>query len=83
VARRDLYRDLTFPDHFGFANDSVLLIDKDRYLVITEFDIKSYTEVWKDIHRFDEEDFARINTCRNIDKIYENGEFRAYFVHKE
>ena len=80
--RRDLYRDLIFPDHFGFGRDNILPIDEDRYLVITEFDFKTHTEVLKDLDKFSKEDFIKVNYCTNVDKIYENGEFRTYFVHK-
>lgn len=69
--------------HFGFTEKNVFPIDEDKYLVIAEIEIKSYTEIWKDIDRFRKEDFIKINFCTNVDKIYENGEFRSYFVHKD
>lgn len=74
---------LAIPDHFGFNEDNILPIDEDRYLVITEFDVRVFTEIWKDIGRFGEEDFIKIDLCTNVDKVYENGEFRSYFVHKD
>ncbi len=74
-------RDLSFPDHFGFSEHEIFPIDETRYLVITEYDIQAYTEVWKDIHRFTKEDFTKIDRCKNTDKIYENGEFQSYLVY--
>lgn len=72
-----------FPDHFGFSNDTQILeSDKNKYLVITGFDIQAYTEVWKSLHRFMEDDFARLNYSENIDSIYQNGYFLAYYIHK-
>ncbi len=80
--RKDLIGSLSLPDHFGFNEKNVFPIDKDRYLIITEFDVKGYTEIWKDIDRFKIENFIKIDYCINVDKIYENGEFRSYFVHE-
>jgi len=79
---RNLSRDLIIPNHFGFSNDSIFPIDKSRYLVITAYDIKAYTEVWKNQHIFEKEDFAKINLCRNSNRVYENGEFQTYLVYK-
>lgn len=79
LERRDLaHRDLIFPDHFGAQNDSILPIDEERYLVITEYDKQAYTIIWKDIHRFNQTDFAKLDTYINTDNIYENGGFQAY-----
>ena len=82
IQRRDLSRDWIVPYHFGFTDDDTFPIDEDRYLVITEYDIEAYTKVWKDIDKFEKQDFTKIDFCTNVDKIYENGEFRSYFVHK-
>jgi len=80
--RSDINRDLVIPYHFGFTEKNVFPIDKDTYLLITEFDVTSYTEVWKDMDKFGKEDFIKVDFCTNVDKLYENGEFRSYFVHK-
>ncbi len=85
LERKDLDRlrqGLYLPDHFGFTEDNLFPIDEDKYLVITEFDIRGFTEVWKDVDRFGKEDFIKVDFCTNVDKIYENGEFRSYLVHK-
>lgn len=79
--RNDLHGALGLTEHFGFTEKDVFPIDKDRYLVITEFDVQAYTKVWKDIDTFRKEDFIKVDFCTNVDKIYESGEFRIYFVH--
>jgi len=80
--RKDLRKGIAFPDHFGNHKDNVLPINIDRYAVITEYDIKAYTEVWTYINRFDKEDFIKFDFFSNVYKIYENGEVRNYLVHK-
>ncbi len=74
-------------DHFGLENITIVSptfpIDEDRYLVITEYDVKAFTELWKDMDRFEKEDFIKVDFCNNVDKIYENGEFRSYVVYKD
>ena len=50
IQRQDLYNALDPTPHFGFTNNEIFPIDEDRYLVITENDIKPYImELWKDI----------------------------------
>ncbi len=83
VERNDLRRDLIFPDHFGFTEDNLFPIDEDRYLVITKFDVMGLTEVLRDLDRFGKEDFIKVDFCVNVDKIYENGEFRSYLVYTD
>jgi len=82
--RSDLYSDWDTPVHFGFNDDRIFPIDEYRYLAITEYDMKPYImELWIVFEPpFYREDFIKINYCINVDKIYENGEFRTYFIHK-
>jgi len=80
--RTDLYRDLDLPDHFGFKGNNIFPIDNNRYLMITTFDIKSYTEIWEQIHRFEKADFDEVNYCTNVMKLYENGDCRFYLINK-
>ena len=83
LQRQDLSRRI-LPDHFGGIYNKTFPIDEDRYLVITEFDMNpSIMKQWKDFDpAFVKEDFIKITSCTNVDKIYENGEFRSYLVHK-
>jgi len=79
LERKDLYRDFNMPNHFGVSNETIP-INKDRYMVITEYDVKSYTEVWKDIHKFEKEDFVKINYFKNVNKIYDSKEVNFYLI---
>jgi len=83
LGRNDLRPALEIPYHFGFGKDNIFPIDEDRYLVIMEFDLEAYTKVWKDLDKFRKEDFIKVDYCTNVYKIYENGEFRSYFVHED
>lgn len=80
--RNDLYRDIVLPDHFGFSNNDTFPIDKDRYLVITKYDIQSYTEVWEDVNRFEEQDFINMELLKNVDNIYDSKEVLFYLIRK-
>ncbi|WP_440945534.1 hypothetical protein ACSAZL_15615 [Methanosarcina sp. T3] len=82
VLRKDLKRDFTLPDHFGFTDqfDGQFPIDKDRYLVLSPYDEEAYTNIWKDTYRFKKEDFEKVNECKNTFKIYENGGFKTYLI---
>lgn len=80
--RWDMIRDLILPDHFGINNQNLLPMDAERYLVITDFDVRAYAEVWENIHRFNRDDFYKVDLCTNVDKIYENSELRSYLVHQ-
>lgn len=85
-SRTDLYQDLILDDHFGISTDLgnslIFPIDKDRYLVITKYDVQTYTVVWKEINRFSKQDFNKISLCRNVDKIYSNEAIVINFIHK-
>lgn len=83
--RLDLFRDFSFPDHFGY-NDSnnkyiSIPIDKSRYFIVTPFDIGAYAELWENVDRFTKKDFARLNLFGNINKIYDSG-IQIYIIFK-
>ncbi|MEW5748772.1 MAG: hypothetical protein AB1793_08345 [Candidatus Thermoplasmatota archaeon] len=82
-ARPDLQRNFIVPDHFGFSNlgESVLQFDRDRYLLVTQYDITAYTEVWTTRDRFVADDFYALENCTNAASIYSNGEFDLYYVY--
>jgi hypothetical protein len=81
--RDDLYEDIpSLPDHFNLSDNKMFFIDRDRYLVITKFDIVAYTEIWKDIHRFEKQDFINMERLENVDKIYDSGEVLFYLIRK-
>jgi hypothetical protein len=81
-SRADIRSCFAIPDHFGIEHECRFPIDKNIYLTITDFDIRSYTEVWKDIDRYTKEDFYKLNLCDNADKIYENGELRNFLIYE-
>lgn len=82
VLRNDLNRNLLLPDHFGFTSqfDNQFPIDRDRYLVLSPYDEEAYTNVWKDVGRFQIEDFKKVDDCKNVLEIFENGGFKTYLI---
>lgn len=78
----DLRINYNVPDHLGIKNKLIFPIDTSSYLSITDYDIRSYTELWKDIDRYAKEDFYKLNLCDNVDKIYENGELRNFLIYE-
>lgn len=87
TTRKDLIYRGNLDDHFGIpnnysTNNLTFPIKKDEYLVITNYDIQAYTNIWKIINRYNKEDFAKINSCKNIDKIYSNEAVTINLIHK-
>lgn len=82
--RSDIYKwsEYQIPDHFGYSTHWFLsesLLD-DRYLVLTEFDKKIYTTVYKAVGRFDEEDFILLKSDKSVYYLYSNGECEVYYI---
>lgn len=73
------------PDHFDLAND----VDTNEtnghnwststYIAITEFDRVIYSTVWKDVGRFDDEDFDRLEWSMSAEKLYSNSGTDVFF----
>jgi len=80
--RMDLKRDDALPDHFGFTTqfDNRFPSIKDEYLVLSPYDEEAYTNIWRDVQRFNVEDLNKIDECRNTLKIFEDGGFKAYLI---
>lgn len=83
--RHDLYSNLYLSPLIRLIENETFPIDEERYMILTEFDLKPYSMgLWKDFKpKLEIEDFTKINSCTNVDKIYENGEFTSYFIHKD
>jgi len=81
--RLDLKRDFQFQNHFGISNDLVIPVDRDRYFIVSKYDIQAYAYVWKDLNKYSHDDFTKIDICRNVDKIYSNKEFSIYLLRKK
>ncbi len=82
LKRDDLYRDFVLPSHFGSSNNDKFTIDKSRYMVITKYDIQSYTDVWKDANIYDEQDFNNMKQFKNVYSIYDSKEVLLYLIRK-
>jgi hypothetical protein len=70
------------PDHFGYG-DYVTLgeqYSEDTYATITGFDTVIYDTVWKEVRRFSQSDFARLQEDSTVVKVYANGELDVYLI---
>jgi hypothetical protein len=69
-----------FEDHFG---DGLLgsQLEEPTYAVFNKHDRLIYETVWKTVGRFRTEDFNKLTEDNTVSKIYDNGEFDAYYVY--
>ena len=72
ISRPDLdaYR---APDHFDNLSH-----DKNTYLIVSNFDIFIYADLWNIVNRINKSDFKNLNSIINVNKIYLNGEYFVY-----
>jgi len=81
--RTDIRSTSKIPDHFNYTVNNKLgkSYIKDYYAVITEFDKQMYDTVWKDVGRFNKEDFEKLETDSSVDKLYSNGGDIVWYIH--
>ncbi|MBT9146917.1 MAG: hypothetical protein DDT32_00664 [Syntrophomonadaceae bacterium] len=79
---RGYYYSEKVPDHFGYPNRRSLgeSFSQDRYMVITKLDRMVFTTVWKEVGRFNDSDFEKLELDTTVDKLYSNGELDVYFI---
>ncbi len=71
------------PPHFGYDGSETLAysFDSSRYIVITQFDIVTFTKLWPDVEqRVNSADFNRLNFDPAVSKVYYNGELEIWRV---
>jgi len=70
------------PDHFGYdKNETVgLLFNKNKYLVIGNYDKIVYSKLYPDANKFNLSDFEKLETDRAVNSIYSNNEFNVYLI---
>ncbi|MCM1567407.1 MAG: hypothetical protein NC238_15985 [Dehalobacter sp.] len=79
--RKDLQKDFIISDHFGINQSTdIYPSESNKYLIISRFDYIAYAVIYKDINRFNEDDFRKIDNCININKIYNNGEVKINYI---
>jgi hypothetical protein len=76
------HRPIPVPDHFNYQRYQTLgeSFSENGYLVISEFDKLLYQHAWKQVGRFKQEDFERLEQDPTADKLYNNGEFNVWHV---
>jgi hypothetical protein len=81
--RIDISKNITqLPDHFGYSayNNLGMQFSKDTYAVITIYDRTIYSTVWKQVGRFNNSDFAKLEEDSTVNKIYANNEMDIYYI---
>lgn len=51
-----------------------------KYIVLSKFDLLLYTEVWAATHRFETDDFERLENNTFLNEIYSNNEFGIFLA---
>ena len=69
-------------DHFGYGDYATLGEQylEDTYLAIPASDTIIYDTVWKEVGRFSQDDFARLQEDSTVVKLYANGESDVYLI---
>jgi len=80
--RRDIKRS-SISAHFNIDDDCTLVTDDDCYLSISEFDVSAYTILWKNIGKYDSNDIIRLTSSSNVFEIFDNNQYRVYYVSKK
>jgi len=80
--RADMWA-LHFPDHFAYDRYDTLgeQYTEDKYTAITKFDRILYVTVWKEVGRWSDSDFERLENDPSVDKLYSNNGLDVYYVH--
>ncbi|HII98438.1 MAG TPA: hypothetical protein HA272_04055 [Methanoregula sp.] len=70
------------PNHFNYDNTENLgsVYRDPRYLVICRLDRIVYTTVYKDVGRFDDKDFVRLEGDNTVNKLYNNGDTAVILI---
>jgi len=80
LKRNDLYGDFILPKHFGINESNYFDSKNNTYLIISKYVVEAYTVVWKELNKFNEKDFANIESTEIIDKIYTNEDLIIYYI---
>jgi hypothetical protein len=80
--RADLPEYPQLENHFGYDNSTTIAeqYDGDRYVCITRTDRVVYQTVWKNLGRWVDADFRKLEQDPTVDRIYSNGATDILFV---
>lgn len=80
LSRDDLWRTDPVPNHFGFTSGNIYPIQRSSYLVLSTYIVRAHIDVWVSAGAFDAGDFARLELCENVIRIYDNSDFVSYYI---
>jgi hypothetical protein len=66
--------------HFSQINNWRYTTNETTYIIVTQYDITAYTEVWSDVNKFDVNDFNAFNHFENTNLVYDNTGFSCNLV---
>ncbi|MHB1041648.1 MAG: hypothetical protein ACYC0Q_02290 [Eubacteriales bacterium] len=81
--RKDINRYIPqIPDHFGYYEYNTLgdQYSEDKYITISQMDRLTYVTVWRQVGRFNESDFVRLEGDPTVNELYSNGELDVCYV---
>ncbi|MBN1600771.1 MAG: hypothetical protein JW915_04135 [Chitinispirillaceae bacterium] len=69
-------------DNFGYTAQLVIgsRFTASRYLVVTDYDKIAYTSIWKEVGRFNENDFNVIENDPIVCRVYSNSGMNVYYI---
>lgn len=83
--RLDVSLDWQLETHFGYDNFTTMgeQYEGDIYVNINRLDKLAYQTVWRDLGRFNDADFERLEGDPTVDRIYSNGEMEVIFINQK
>lgn len=74
-------RNYVFPDHFNYTTDYGNSFSRNTYLLTEENNIVYiYKYLYPQLHRFDANDFNRLENDSSVNKIYDDGEIQNWLI---
>lgn len=80
--RTDVTYDTQFLDHFGYERYSTVgeQIAGDMYATVHQYDKVVYQTVWRNVGRFNDPDFERLEQDPTVARIYSNGGMDCLYI---
>lgn len=82
IKRDDYISNAKLVDHFGYADFNKIGLEyiQNQYLVISTHDKVVYSTVWKEVGRYNDDDFVHLGEDASVNSLYSNGEMKIYYI---
>ncbi len=76
------------PDHFNYYSENITFFGENynskKLLYLSKYSEQLYTVgAWKEVGRFNSNEFTRLESDKSADKLYNNGDFKAYITRED